>query len=278
MKLQNGCKLVVLALALLHGPKTWAEYDPGCKRAMNRVELMICQDGQKPASDDRGGPSIYLLDKQLNDFYREARARVAPTEVAGLVSAQKKWLKEVRDACQDQECVRRVYQQRVRELQEISTLCTASEVVVYSCVLSARKVVSLCASQNAGADTGYMQFRLGRDRSSLEMEFPREKTPAKDHFKYYQVDNDPRLGVSFWSENTRWSVFVTKGGLRVYQRHGIVIDKGRPAAFDSFTECKREPVNFYEFDEYSSINIWTLSPALSLPDAGGDIEFFGGEH
>jgi hypothetical protein len=194
-----------------------------------------------------------------------------------LSQRKKKWLREVRNVCKDPECVGQVYRQRVRELQEISTLCTATEVVVYSCSLPANKVVSLCSSPDATANTGYLQFRLGRNRGELDMEFPEKKSLAKENFKFYRQYSDPRLGVSFWRGDTRWSLFDTKGGLLVYQHYGIVIDKGRPPVFDSFTECKRQPVNFYEFEKYSVINIWTLNQSLSLPDTE-DISFFGGEH
>lgn len=270
MKLNRTFGWMVLSVLLSYATNATARSGSlQCEQASTSVELMIC--------DEKRNPDLYALDIQLNMFFGEARAHVAPEGVSGLASAQKKWLKEVRNACGNPECVRRVYQQRVRELQEMSTLCAASEVVVYSCVLSARKVVSLCASSNANANTGYLQFRLGRDRSDLDMEFPQEKTPAKENFKYYRKYSDPKLGVSFWSGDTRWSVVETKGGRGVYQHYGIVIDKGRPPIFDSFMKCKREPVNFYEFQEYSSINIWTLTKSLFLPDANEDIRFLDAE-
>jgi len=59
------------------------------------------------------------------------------------------------------------------------TLCLANEVNVFSCG-AGKKVISVCASKDAAADRGYLQYRFGTPKS-VELAVPAGKStpPAK---------------------------------------------------------------------------------------------------
>lgn len=64
-----------------------------------------------------------------------------------------------------------------------AVLCTPQEKILYSCGLG-KKSVSLCASQDLSKSKGYLQYRIGTDNDSLELELPNKNTRAQDFFEY----------------------------------------------------------------------------------------------
>ena len=60
-----------------------------------------------------------------------------------------------------------------------TSFCTSTEEVVFSCRTGA-KMVSVCASNDAGPARGYLQYRFGKPDSSdpLELVLPKAKVPA----------------------------------------------------------------------------------------------------
>ena len=134
-----------------------------CSKAQSKVERLIC--------DERKNPDLYSLDSRLNAYYSEV---IQQANSQSPIADQKKWLTAVRNLCGDAQCLRKAYQSRVSELQTSATLCKADEVVIYSCTLPGRKVMSLCASQDATPYAGYMQYRMGRSQKDLERQFPEQ--------------------------------------------------------------------------------------------------------
>jgi uncharacterized protein YecT (DUF1311 family) len=191
-----------------------------CAKANSKAELLIC--------DERNNPDLYSLDSGLNTFYGELLGQIDDEKSSSLIREQRAWLKTVRDACGDAECLRRVYQARVSELQERATLCSAREVVVFSCVLPGKKVVSLCSSRGAGSFAGYMQYRMGQSRHDLEMQYPKEESLAKKHFKYLGSDYDNMRAVSFWSDENRFTVFYLQTRYADDDAAGVIVSRGRP--------------------------------------------------
>jgi hypothetical protein len=59
------------------------------------------------------------------------------------------------------------------------TLCLTNEVTVFSCA-AGKKVISVCASKDAAADRGYLQYRFGPPKT-VELSVPADKSvpPAK---------------------------------------------------------------------------------------------------
>jgi uncharacterized protein len=214
-----------------------------------KIEQLICAD--------QSAAGLYALDDALNTFYSQALLQAENKQE--VVNAQKKWLKEVRNACDDGECLKKVYQNRVSALQQSSTLCKSTEDVVYSCTLQSKKIVSFCASKDAGPTTGFMQYRTGRSQSNLEMSFPKELSPAKNHFKFVARRLGGAPAVSFWSDGKRYSVFHT------YATHeaGLIVSRGQPPVRDSYTKCLGQPAEF----QFSSLPFFNLDERLGLPAA-----------
>ncbi len=61
-----------------------------------------------------------------------------------------------------------------------STLCTPGETVVFSCSTGTR-TVSLCASSDLSAKSGYLQYRFGT-RDKLELAYPEKSRPPGNLF------------------------------------------------------------------------------------------------
>lgn len=121
--------------------------------------------------------------------------------------------------------------------------CVGSERVVFTCKIK-NKVASICASNDFGSNSGYMQYRFGRI-GSPEVIIPK-KTDAhhsKIAYKYFEQgnggtaiyirfsegsyqyyiysvsfrgDDDPKTGVSTWVEPS--GVYVTKVKQTVYSQ------------------------------------------------------------
>ena len=80
-----------------------------CAKATHRSELLICSS-----------PDLAVLDLAMANAYREATARVRTKgRKAALRDLQIHWLRRVREACADVECLRAAYEQRIRELNAV---------------------------------------------------------------------------------------------------------------------------------------------------------------
>jgi uncharacterized protein len=236
-----------------------------CAKAKSKVERLIC--------DEKKNPDLYSLDSQLNTFYVEAIQNAENTQ--RVIEDQKKWIKAVRNVCGDADCLKNVYQARVGELQQSSTLCTSREVVIYSCTLPQRKIVSLCASQDASPVAGYMQYRMGRKQIALEMEFPKKKELAKDHFKFHEELTETSHTVWFWVKESRFTIFI-KRDAHSSDDYGLIESRGHPPIRVSYSKCVREPVVFLEYQNSLPISFFTLDKRLDLPDVGDDLRLIGG--
>ncbi len=74
-----------------------------CSKAATLVEKAICNDSK--LSD---------LDDLLMQSYKKALANSTDPDV--IKSQQKEWLKNVRNKCQDSDCIKRVYEERISSL------------------------------------------------------------------------------------------------------------------------------------------------------------------
>lgn len=160
-------------------------------------------------------------------------------------------------------------------LELSATLCEPEEVVVFSCSLPKKKTVSLCASKDAGNNTGYMQYRFGHNASSIELEYPSKKAPAKKFFKYY-ASAFPKGGtaaISFRVGEYRYSLYSTSSAFG-YNGAGVIVNRGKDAIRVSFLKCGSTPIVLNEMQ--SPIPFFGLRH-LGLPDAGDDISYIGPE-
>jgi uncharacterized protein YecT (DUF1311 family) len=75
----------------------------GCEKATSEVEEIICSDNE-----------LSRLDESLNKVYLQALKRTDIKEQT--IENQRQWLKKVRNACQDADCLKVAYETRIWEL------------------------------------------------------------------------------------------------------------------------------------------------------------------
>jgi uncharacterized protein len=80
-----------------------------CGKAQTAVEKLIC-----------GNKEISRLDSELGNAYVSASCTYVSAREA-LVADQKKWITDVRDKCNDVECLRRAYSNRLDILTQVRT-------------------------------------------------------------------------------------------------------------------------------------------------------------
>jgi uncharacterized protein YecT (DUF1311 family) len=78
-----------------------------CKKATSEVEKIICSDDE-----------LSRLDESLNKVYLQALKRTDIKEQT--IESQKQWLREVRNECQDADCLKEAYETRIWELSPSS--------------------------------------------------------------------------------------------------------------------------------------------------------------
>lgn len=66
--------------------------------------------------------------------------------------------------------------------EQVVTLCTPEESVVFSCGTSKDKAVSICSSPELTADAGYVQYRFGRVGETPELTYPPTRTHPRGRF------------------------------------------------------------------------------------------------
>jgi hypothetical protein len=156
-----------------------------------------------------------------------------------------------------------------------TTLCKLEETTVFSCALPKKKIVSLCASKDASENTGYMQYRFGRNISSIELEYPHKKIPAKEVFKYYSFvfSKGGTAAISFRIGSYRYSLFST-ASVYGYNGAGVILNRGQNAIRVSFLQCIEQPTIRNEIQ--SPTPFFGLQH-LELPDAEDDISYIGSE-
>ncbi|WP_065089071.1 lysozyme inhibitor LprI family protein [Acidihalobacter prosperus] len=106
----NGIFKRALMMGLCSVGFTWlsaahaASFD--CAKARTQVEKLICAD-----------PFISKLDGQLGKVYDKDIAKANPEQKQRLVSDERYWLKNMRDRCTTQACLKQAYRQRLAELK-----------------------------------------------------------------------------------------------------------------------------------------------------------------
>lgn len=171
--------------------------------------------------------------------------------------------------------------EHIDALEPSTTLCKPEEDIVFSCLLVKKKIVSLCASKDASDTAGYMQYRFGRDTSSIELEYPQKKTLAKEFFKHYSFafPKGGAAAVSFRVGLYRYSLYSTVSAFG-YNGSGVIVNRGRDAIRVSFSKCISAPLKskgITWITPFSTDKHIGYFERLGLPDAGDDISYVGPE-
>jgi hypothetical protein len=111
-----------------------------------------------------------------------------------------------------------------------TSYCTSMETVVFSC-RSGAKMVSVCASKDAGPNRGYVQYRFGKPEDPLELVVPESQLPPP---RAAIGENVPFSGGGgTWMRFTKGQVAYTvysgigKWGLNgeIREKAGVVVDQ-----------------------------------------------------
>jgi uncharacterized protein len=107
--IRRGVALILAAT--LGAPAAGASFD--CAKAQSRIDKTICADAE-----------VSTLDEHLGRYYQSARAALQAS-VQCLAADQRRWASSVRNACKDAGCLRKVYLERLSELDALQPGATA---------------------------------------------------------------------------------------------------------------------------------------------------------
>ena len=96
---------IICLLSFLLTPTLSSAASFDCAKASTAVEKLIC-----------GSPQISRQDEELSVAYKEAATQARDKDP--LVIDQKRWLKNERSLCRDENCLKKVYQERIAELRK----------------------------------------------------------------------------------------------------------------------------------------------------------------
>ena len=100
----NTLVCLYIAAALAVAAPALAAVD--CSRAKTNSEKLLCSNSRLAAADQR-----------MASAFRAAIKRGIPPEV--LMDSQGAWIHDVRDACNDVECMLKAYAERTSEIQDL---------------------------------------------------------------------------------------------------------------------------------------------------------------
>jgi len=76
-----------------------------CKKASSTIEKNICAD-----------PYISISDESMSNYYKKLRLCLPPGEFDLIKHEQRQWIKNVRNACTTNECLKNAYSKRIKAL------------------------------------------------------------------------------------------------------------------------------------------------------------------
>ncbi|QJR09415.1 hypothetical protein DSM104443_00459 [Usitatibacter rugosus] len=149
-----------------------------------------------------------------------------------------------------------------------AALCTSAEAVVFACRAGA-KLVSVCASKNASATSGYLEYRFGKAEVPPELVLPSVRT----------VPSRAATGesVAFSGGGGSWlrfrkgeHAYVAYGGIGKWgpqgetrEKQGVVVERGGKAI--SHVKCG-ELIQTLGPDDYARLGITAKGEDFHFPD------------
>lgn len=98
-------KAILMAVVMVAAMSGGAQAAIDCSRARSNAEKMLCSNTRLSEADDR-----------MARVFRQAIHHGA--DPATLMESQRKWLSEVRDSCNDVECMLKAYADRIADLEQ----------------------------------------------------------------------------------------------------------------------------------------------------------------
>ncbi|MFZ5780371.1 MAG: hypothetical protein ACOY4R_09265 [Pseudomonadota bacterium] len=150
-----------------------------------------------------------------------------------------------------------------------ASFCTSTETVVFSCRAGA-KMVSVCASRDAGRGKGYLQYRFGKPGDPLELSLPESQVaPAKAATGNTEAFSG---GGGAWLRFAKgaftYTVYTGIGnwGPRGEKRtkEGLVVERGgKPVAN---LACTSKPVTLLGPDWFEKVGIGSGGQDFDFPE------------
>ncbi len=138
--------IVVFSMVVLPQLVRAAGFD--CNKASTRVEKLICSD------DNLSG-----LDEDLATGYKQILNASTPEEKKLIVADQRKWLKEVRDRCEDSSCLSNAYYERQKAISSFDPFAddniTCEEMKKYPERIFSEKYIDLGSGHGSPIDVDY---------------------------------------------------------------------------------------------------------------------------
>lgn len=168
--IKGSITLCVTCVFYIAQPVKAAGFD--CAKASTEIEKIIC-----------GNAELSKLDGELSGAYIHAFGRSENKKE--VVHNQRRWLKDVRNTCHNSECLRKVYEVRIRAL----TINEWSESTVHGAVLPA----PVCARKHPSEYCSWPQEKL----------MTREKNVIEDVVKKFNKFVFPNLNQTTFVQDVR---------------------------------------------------------------------------
>jgi hypothetical protein len=154
-----------------------------------------------------------------------------------------------------------------------TSFCTPGETIVFSCRTSPTKLVSVCASKDAAANKGYLQYRTGKPDSSdpLDLTLPAAQVPppqaASGESVPFAGGGAAWLRVSA-KNNIAFVVYtgIGKWGPRgeIQEKAGVTVERdGKSVAS---LKCTGKPISLLGPDWFEKAGITPKGQDFDLPD------------
>jgi hypothetical protein len=132
-----------------------------------------------------------------------------------------------------------------------TSLCTVNEAIVFSCTVTNHKIASLCASKDLTSTSGYLQYRFGRNTSSIDLKYPKQTASPKGKFKYsFEGFAKGQTAIlAFDSSEYTYSVFRATSALES-NNSGVIVERHRQ--FVAYIPCNERlhvVDNLYDLSE-----------------------------
>lgn len=154
-----------------------------------------------------------------------------------------------------------------------ASFCTPTEVIVFSCRTSPIKLVSVCASRDASASKGYLQYRTGKPDSGepLDLTLPAAQLPPPQAASGESVPFSG--GGAAWlrvaaKNNVAFVVYtgIGKWGPRgeIQEKAGVAVERDGKSVAN--LNCTGKPISLLGSDWFDKAGITAKGQDFDLPD------------
>jgi hypothetical protein len=152
--------------------------------------------------------------------------------------------------------------QAVESPQQSPSLCSPAERILFACIAEG-KIHSVCASANLSRSVGYLQYRVGRDPLTIDLEYPNRKIHPRGSFAFAFRGDSARA-------STKELLFVAAGRRHVVRAFTSTFSSGSfgveitsPDGNQQLIPCNPLPIPYERLLKLQSLD-------LALPNLQAD--------